>query len=479
PPADMLVVARRLSLALTGTIPSLEELRQLEKQPAESQLDWWLDHLLEDRRFADHVAERLARSYVGADGGPFLVFRRRRFVLWLSDQLAENKPYDELAQELIVSEGLWTSSPATNYFTVTITEDADGKPDPSRMAGRTARAFLGVRIDCLQCHDDNMGNVDLGEPGSPRGGLQQDFHQFAAFFNDARVSGHGLTDEETEYNYRYLGADEEQLVEPDTPFFDHLLPEEGDNRERLAAWLTHPENRPFARIAVNRVWAILCGLPLSQPIDDIPLHDDMPPGMDILADDFVANGYDLRRLIRTIASLDVYQKDSRAPFEITRRHEDSWAVFPLTRLRPEQVAGAVIQASSLETIDARTHFLFRLTRYTQQNEFVKRHGDIGEDEFEQRAGTVPQRLQMMNGKLVAAKTKAELFNASNRIATLAASDKQAVETAFLAVLSRRPADSEYEHFIDDLGGVKGNLRSQRLEDLFWTLINCTEFSWNH
>ncbi|MCA9222657.1 MAG: DUF1549 domain-containing protein, partial [Planctomycetales bacterium] len=87
PPADYATIARRLSLALTGTIPSFEELRALKEMPEQQRTQWWVSRLLNDRRSADYLAERFARSYVGTQNGPFIVYRRRRFVTWLGNQL--------------------------------------------------------------------------------------------------------------------------------------------------------------------------------------------------------------------------------------------------------------------------------------------------------------------------------------------------------------------------------------------------------
>src|SRR5690606_23622776 len=116
PRADDLLIARRLSLALTGTIPSFEEIRALEAQPASERLHWWVSRLLDDRRYADYVAERFARAFVGTEEGPFLIYRRRRFVSWLSDQLQQNTPYDQIVRQLISGTGLWTDSPGVNFL---------------------------------------------------------------------------------------------------------------------------------------------------------------------------------------------------------------------------------------------------------------------------------------------------------------------------------------------------------------------------
>jgi hypothetical protein len=151
-PASELAIWRRLSLGLTGTIPSLEEIRRFEARPAGRRLDPQLEAMLRDRRFANYFAERLARVYVGTEAGPFLLYRRHRFVAWLSDELMRSRPYDQLVRDLIAGEGIWTDRPEINYVSVTF-DPAAKKPDPERLAARTARAFLGVRLDCAQCHD--------------------------------------------------------------------------------------------------------------------------------------------------------------------------------------------------------------------------------------------------------------------------------------------------------------------------------------
>ena len=483
--ADELTIARRLSLALTGTIPSVEEIRALEQVKPEDRVEWWVAHLLEDRRYADYVAERLARAYVGTENGPFLVYRRRRFVTWLADHLASNARYDQVVRELIADTGLWNGSPAVNFVTVTADQNKDNKPDEIRLAARTTRAFLGMRIDCLQCHDDKLGNVTLSEDGKPKDGTQQDFHRLAAFFSETKLQLTGVRDEMgKKYEYKFLHADKEEVVPAQVPFGQEIFDGQGTRREQLAKWVTNPKNKPFARATVNRVWALLFGKPLIDPVDDIPLLGPYPPAMETLADDFIAHDYDLKRLIRIIAASEPYQLGSEADFEITPEHEKVWAAFPVTRLRPEQVAGSVIQSSSLPTINAQAHLFSQLGKFFQTGEFVQRYGDLGENEFIDRGGTIPQRLIMMNGELVTGRTGGNpLQNASARIMMVTTSPEKAVETAYLATLTRRPSDEELAHFVsrlkdrfpkDDPSG-----RAQKMEDIYWVLLNSTEFSWNH
>tara|TARA_B100000809_G_scaffold257260_1_gene298508 strand:- start:4587 stop:6233 length:1647 start_codon:yes stop_codon:yes gene_type:complete len=480
-PAPLDTVRRRLSLGLAGTIPSLEELRSLEAFGRSDPVGHWVEYLLEDRRCSDYLAERYARSLVGADQGPFLVFRRRRFVSWLSDQLQVNLPYDLLARQLIEGEGIWTDTPEVNFFTVAVDPENGGQPDPIVLTGHLSRALLGVRVDCLQCHDDRLGSVVLGSRQQPREGTQQDFHQLAAYFGQVENSVLGIRDkQELEYRYQYLDAEEAGIIVPQVPFLESLTEGRGSRRQQLARWVTHRENRPFARTAVNRTWAILFGRPLVEPIDDISLQGPYPPGLELLATDFIEHGFDLRRLVRVISSLRVFRMDSRTEFEVGKQHEQNWAVFPLTRLRPEQVAGGISQSASLGTINAEANFIRQLSRIIDQGEFLERFGDQGRDEFDQSSGTVAQRLLMMNGDLLNRRTMGNpLFNGSTRIAQLAENNSQAISMAYLCVLTREPSEREMEHFRRRLQEASADKYAEAMEDLYWILLNSSEFSWNH
>jgi hypothetical protein len=465
-----LIVARRLSLALTGTVPSLEEIRQFEAQPPENRIAGWADHLLQDRRASDYLAERLARAYVGTEDGPFIVYRKRRFLTWISDELHKNTPYDVFVRQMIADHGLSNDHPAVNFITETYTEERKA-PDPEKLAIRVSRAFLGLRLDCAQCHDHFL------EPAW----RQTDFQGLAAFFGQTKQVATVVWDGEGDYRYEDRKHGTKEVIAPAVPFAPELLPNEGTQRERLARWLTHPQNTHFARATVNRTWALMFNRPLLPHVEMQTLDEEGPAALDILAKDFVRHQFDLRRLIRLIAATEVFALDSAAPHPLSEEHDQAWAVFPLTRLRPEQVIGSVIQAGSVQTINRQSHVLTRLARFFNEREFVQRYGDASDEEFDNQAGTIPQRLLMMNGHLVneRAKETGLPINACSQIAAMAPDDKAAVETAYLTVLTRRPTAKELAHFTARLAGTTGDERQRRLADLFWTLFNATEQSWNH
>lgn len=467
--ATELTVLRRMTLALTGSVPSLEDVRRFEALPEMARREVALDRLLADRRTSDYLSERLARAFVGTEDGPFLMFRRRRFTTWLSDAIHENQRFDTTVRRLITETGLWTDHPATNFLTVTFDPEA-GRPDPERLAARVARAFLGVRLDCAQCHD---------HPFAPW--KQGDFRGLAAYFGAVRSDLRGLRDGQAAYQPIDRKTLEPVAIEPRVPFRSELEPADGTPRERLASWVVDARNPSLARATVNRMWALMLGRPLVDPVDDLPTDEAaLPPALRILAEDFAANGFDLHRLVRVIAATQAFRRESAGSGDGPGPDQEAvWAAFPLTRLRPEQVAASVFQSASLATLTADSPWFIRFLRYTGSNDFVRRYGDTGEDEFAARGGTIPQRLLLLNGDLVRDQTKEGLLSASSQIAEMAADDARAIETAYLTVLTRRPTAEEAEHFAGRLKGSTGDPRKQRLSDLFWTLLNTTEFSWNH
>jgi hypothetical protein len=477
-PADWMTICRRMSLALIGNGLSLEEIRQLERVPEAMRVRVHLDRLLVDSRYHNYWGERWTRFLVGTEGGQFVVYRRRRFRIWLTEIFSANRPYDQMVEDLITAEGLWTDKPQVNFLTATF-DSNDGQADPIRLAARTSRAFLGLRIDCLQCHNDFLGNVNLGDVADPREGMQTDFHQLAAFFTSAKTSGlQGVKEGDVDYEYKYLDADEEVSVEPAVPFYPELLPVDGTPRQRLAAWVTHPKNRQAARAAVSHVWALMFGQAMGESVDNLPLDETMDPMIESLADDFVTHGFNIRRLIRLIALSDAFGVDSRASFEVTPEHERQNAVFPLVRLRSEQVAGSIIQAARIKKTDRESSLILQLQTFGDTNDFVTRYGDMGEEELTSDNITITQRLMMMNGKLVRELVKSNpVLNATSHINMFAGDDANVVEIVFLCVLNRYPTDAERDLFTSRLG--EANNREDAIEDLYWVLLNSSELAWNH
>jgi Protein of unknown function (DUF1549)/Protein of unknown function (DUF1553) len=484
PEATELQILRRLSLALHGCIPALEEVRQFEADTRPDRIDHWIRQMLADKRFADYFAERLARSMVGKEDGQFVIFRRGRFVDWLSEQIQKSSPFDVIVKQMISGTGLWTGTPEVNFITAAINE---GDVDENKLAGKTVRAFLGQRIDCAQCHDHPFEHWK-----------QHEFEGLAAFYGQVQQSIAGIEDKTNkdgkpvEYEVEDRKTLENRVVPVSVPFHPEWLPEAGTRRERLAAWITHPANRRFERAIANRVWGLLFGRAYDEPVDDLGDPDDSRRDLlDLLGEDFRQHGCDLRRLIQVVAGSRPFRlasefelpsdpaRSAGDELQAMKRAENVWAVFPLIRLRPEQVIGSLFQSSSIQTVDQNSHLLFRTLRLIQGGQFVKEYGDLGENELQDRGGTIPQRLLMMNGDLASGPTKSNPINAVARIALFASSDRQCIDTAYLCCLTRHPEAEELAYFLGQFADKPGDEHRRLVEDLTWTLFNSTEFSWNH
>ncbi|MBX3749232.1 MAG: DUF1549 domain-containing protein [Opitutaceae bacterium] len=521
PELDDLAFARRLWLDLLGTVPSLEELRAIEAAPgtADERRAALIERALRDPRFPRTFAEQLARVVVGGPDAKRddLLYRRRRLVDWLAAQLARRRPWDALVRELITAEGLSTGTPATNF---TVAHDRD----PVKLAGRTARAFLGVRIDCAQCHDHPFADW-----------RQADFEGLAAFF--ARVTPEDAFVREgprgelelDDFAYRgdVTGRDAapapgmapagmtpadmapvgrvgahpgpppgRRWVAPAVPFSPELLPagapglgeERGALRRRaaLARWVAHPDNPWFAPAVANRLWGWLFGRALVEPPDELDTGVAANPrALEALAGDLRARGFDLERLVRAIVSTRAYRAASTVgPGQDEAAAVAAFAAYPVKPLRAEPLAHGLLQATSLWTYDARRFALVRLIRAGQRADFLQRRGDRGDPERPEPA-TLLDRLALLNGAVVLERTKPDdPFGPAARLPALAPTDAAAVEAAFLMALARRPDPDEAAPYVERLAaaraeGEPGKARAAVMSDLLWALLNTTEYATNH
>lgn len=528
PEVDGLTLMRRLWLDLLGTTPSLQEIRAFQRVPTGQQRGWLIERVFADERFDGILAERLARIAVGGQDQKMgdLIYRRRRLVSWLTGQVRRNRPWDALVRELVVSEGLSTDTPAVNF---TVSQDAN----PVKLAARTTRAFLGLRIDCAQCHDHPFARWK-----------QSDFEGLAAYYARVRQNIGGVREvKEGELEFQLpsreasmgmapamtsmdmlpkdsdhadaaavesgstlevkapfgqpvlLLPDKEgkkkkrdpnlktRTVAPQVPFNPELVPNVKSRRKALAAWLTSPKNPFFAKALVNRFWSWLLGAGLVEPVDELDTTEPSDPRLlELLAERFVASGFDLKGLVRAIVTTKAYRLDSAPREGVSEDYDyrDAAEAFALRNLKPlrgDQLGASILQAGSLQPYDQRRAPLLRFANFTQRNEFAQRHGDdLSQEEAQDE--TLLQRLHLLNGKFLREVTKDDdIFAPVTRLALLAPSDEAAVEAAFLITLTRRPTPAEAAPYVQRLGELSGDERSKLMADLLWTLLNSTEFAW--
>lgn len=471
-PAEENQVLRRLTLALHGRIPSLEEIRAFGSDRQPDRLRRWTVSLMDDERFARYFGSRMAKTLLGNKREDFPRFQPDRFADWMGRQIAERRPYDEVARAIISAKGLGTQDHAGHFI---FGEVGQGELYAQRLAGRTVRAFLGQRIDCAQCHNHPFDHW-----------TQKDFEGLAGYFGQIRVKTLGIEDP----RYRRLEIEdhrtlETRKVEPEVPFGKERLPSKGTFRERLAEWVTHSENRRFRRATVNRVWGLMLGRPYYSPVDEIPdpyplEEPDETALLELLGEDLKAHQYDLRRLILIISHSRVFRMASVHPQmeEMAEDLEELWGVFPLTRLRPEQMYRSLEQVSSIQSVRAGGSPIPEIQRWMQERRFVQDVGAL-EDDLDEQVETVPDTLIRMNGNVTRRFTRTNFANASGRIAAIAREDENCLDTCYQVCLCRSPSAEEKQHFLAQLSKAKGHAREMVIEDLFWTLVNSPEFSWNH
>lgn len=489
-PADELQVLRRLSLALVGTVPSLAEIREFEADTGPDRLRRWTVRLIADQRFSEHFSERLAVAFAGTFEQKVPWFSHALFEAWLADQLARGRPYDEMVRQIITETGPPTSHGAANFVTAEIVQ---GEQSANRLASRAARAFLGQRIDCAECHDHPFDDWK-----------QADFQGLAAYFAQVRTGTIGILDDaHRQHEVEDRTTLEKHVIEPRVPFHAEWLGEHGSRRQQLAGWITHRENRRFLRAISNRIWGLLFGRPLVAPVDSIPdprepldAHDSHEPKqvdrqadrtdvLDLLAADLREHGGDLRRLVLVIASSHPFRMVSTHPLLETasgtdcERLEKTWAVFPLVPLRPEQLARSLEQAASLRPLPADQDIVTRTRRELWMRAFVDQYGSLDEHELDDRTDSIPQTMHRMHSRFTREKSGAGWTNAAGRIAAIAPDDATALDLCYLVCLTRRPTPIERDHFLLQFRGTGMQSRPRIVEDIFWTLFSSPEFGWNH
>ena len=469
--AEELQVFRRLALALVGAPPSLEEIRQFESDHVPDRLQRWTSRFIADGRFVEYFTARLGDAFIDPAAEELKPHQRDRFRSWLGSALQQGSPYSQIVCQLISDRGFLVDRPGATFVSW---ELSLGEEAAQRLAARTSRAFLGQRIDCAQCHDHPFAEW-----------TQLQFESLAAYYGQVQFRHARVQDTSPR---PFVIADsrtqQERTVAPEVPFDSEWVPDRKHLREELASWITHPQNRRFRRAIANRVWGLMFGRAFIAPVDDLPdpPSPDKPDVLDLLATDLGDHGDDLRRLIHVIAATRAFglassHEELESDLSADRLAE-SWAIFPVTELTPQQMIRSMQQAACLRTVSSATASAYSaIRRYELEHRFVQEYGVAGGTEDAQ-ASTIPHTVQRLSGRFTRRHSEATLLTAAGRIAAMSSSAKACLENCYLACLSRRPTDGEREHFEPRLSDNL-NRRADAVEDVYWTLFNSAEFCWNH
>ncbi|MEZ6125236.1 MAG: DUF1549 and DUF1553 domain-containing protein [Planctomycetaceae bacterium] len=471
-PASDEELLRRIYLDLAGRTPGVVEVRQYLADSSTDRYERLVDRLLASSDHASHLAASF-RTFLIPEGVDLTSFGGvEAFDKWLAGEFQKNEPYDRIARSLLLAEGrLSHSGPLLFYSAAMLNAD--------QLAARTARVFLGMRLECAQCHDHPF-----------EAWTQKDFWGFAAFF--ARISRPRGTLESASTVMQVRDVDHGEVTLPDSkvavaPKFlgtdDELTEIAPDARRKLLAdWLTSAENPYFARATANRVWGQMFGRGIVDPMDDLGMQHPprSPELLDLLAGWLIQSDFRLQELFRVVALSDAYRLSSGAPTDDDER-VDCFAQMNVKTLTAEQVYDCISVATML-------------TPETDGNAYslaVNRFGNGAREQFLQQfrtpagrpteyQGGIPQALTLMNGTLIDSATG---LSSSGLLSSLEApffSNRQRIEVLYFSTLSRQPTASESEllqSFLPD--NASGEVLRESLSDILWALLNSAEFTVNH
>lgn len=468
PAADDAAWLRRVYLDLIGKLPTADEVRAFSASTDPHRRRRLIDELLNRDEHADFWALKWADMLrVNRDDlGPKSAYHYHQ---WLRRAWRENKPYDRLIRELITAQGSSERNWAVNFY--------KAFKDPNDLTVAVSQVFLGIRLECAKCHH---------HPYEKWG--QDDFYSLAAFF--PRLQRKNGAGGEVEFYVSDKGAVKhprtQEEMAPRVLLGEPLeTKEDADPRRRLADWMTSPENPYVARAFVNRVWASLMGRGLVEPIDDMretnPATNE--PLLQALAQDFIVHGYDMRHLIRSIASSQAYalastseganardlQNYSRAYRKRLSAEVLFDAVCDVTE-QPEEFAGIPPGTRAVQLWDHRLPSAFLDTFGRPQRKTIcqcERYGDL----------TLTQVLHLLNAPLINDKITSPTGRAA-RLAASELSEERIIEELYLTTFARLPRSEELAA-ASQAFRVSGATRRSAVEDILWALMNSAEFVLNH
>jgi len=467
--ADDAEFLRRVSLDIVGIPPTLEEVNAFVADPTEAvaKRTAKIDQLLSGPFYVEHWTLKwsdllLNRRKTVTERGVW-AFRN-----WIRQSVAANTPYDQFAKELITAGGSAFENPAANYFRIA--------REPKLVMENMTQVFLGTRFSCNQCHDHPFERW-----------TQRQYYELAAYFAD--VGRRPMPDGD---EFVFTMASPEAVLNPNTNQpalpgfpFQHTgaIDATGTRREQLAQWLTANENPYFARSIVNRYWSYFLGRGIIDPVDDIRASNPAsnPELLAALEKDFVANGYDLKRLIRLICMSATYQR-SLDPGQWNEDDVINFSHAQPRRLSAEQLYDSIIQATGAPRALPGVPAGFRASELPDPQVEVAFLDMFGRPPREspcecERSSDVSlgQTLNMVNGPTIG-----DAITHSDGIITrtiaAGAANEQLIETIYLSTLCRKPSADELTRATEYF--TTAGTPKDAGEDLMWALINSPAFLFN-
>lgn len=459
---------RRVYIDLVGVIPPASKVTEFLASKDASKRSKLIDELLADPRFGTSLAESWAIHLIPRESNN-RALQQKPLEGWLAEHFNKNTPLDKLVYEIITATGEVDKNPAGIYFVANPTVD--------KITDNATRMFLGVQLQCAQCHNHPFTDWK-----------QTEYWAMAAFFIKTRVNGtpqqaakKGVTLAVSENPNMKIGKKGGGLPESyknvPAKFLQGEQPTleaQGPARPTLGKWMTSADNKFFARAMVNRFWFQLMGRGIVNPVDD--MHDDNAPThpelLATLTEQFKLNNFDIKYLVRAICNSDVYQRSSVSSADITSIDPDLYLRRELRVLTPEQLydslATVLGQAPKGEAKDK----TIKKGPQTPRDNFINffRVEDMNPLEYQ---NGIPQALRMMNSQFT---SKADVTAAQITAGTK--TPAEAIEKIYLTALARRPNQRELDRLTAYVNRPGATARVA-YGDILWALLNSSEFVLNH
>ncbi len=543
--ADDATFVRRAYLDIVGTIPAPEATSAFVASADPDKRKKLVDTLLASPQYAEHWMNYWDDVLMGREVKSKSV-DRVAFRYWLRARFEANAPWNRIVSELVSATGqnsiggtrvrlpqamamtipLGTTVPQKGEEDATDLAQINGavnwtlrfEQTPQDLSGNASRIFLGVQIQCAQCHDHKTENW-----------TQDDYRRFASAFlhqkadpidrgkpmgNIRRVDLVDLA----KVGPRFAkNADVAPIAAAKATALDGTDLDQGiGTRKALAAWMTAKENPWFAKAFVNRLWGHFLGRGFYDPVDDMRAVNTpaLPELLDRIAADFAAHDFDVPYLIRTICATQAYQLAASASANANANAKTDpenrlWTRFHLVPLGPEELLNALLRATDLETA-AKKSGIQNLDALRAQ--LVRQYAflfDVDEtDDVPDYSGTVTQALSLLNGQLVGQGARSVPGSALDDVLAKPGDDAAKIDALVLRVLSRVPTEAERKTWVDYVQtasktpratipppkrggpgagplarlGVKAapaDTRRAAYEDVMWALLNSSEFVFNH
>ncbi len=467
PLCDDPTFVRRVYLDVIGVLPTPDEYARFLVSTLPNKRELLVDELLERKEFSElwvlKWAELLQiRSDTHVSRKAMLLY-----YTWLQDKIAKNVPTNQWVKELLSANGGTFKNPATNFYQI--------ERDVQKLTENTAQVFMGMRIQCAQCHNHPFDRWTM-----------DDYYGFVSFFT--QVGRKGGDDPRELIIFNAGGGETNHPVrgKPMPPkFLGGAAPDvKGkDRRVVLANWLASPENPYFAKNLANIVWNHFFGMGIVNEVDDVRISNPASNQelLDELGKRFTAYNYDFKKLVKDICTSRAYQLSTQA----TKSNESDTRNFargPIRRIRAETMLDVISQvtetkdkfpglplgARAVQIADGQTSTYFLTTFGRPTRETVC----ACEVRLEP---TLSQSLHLMNGSTVG--PKVQQGNLVGQWLQEKRPPAYIIEQLYIRALSRSPTPGEYKKLLAAVDAAKD--KKQALEDVFWAVLNSREFMFNH